>query len=214
MILALFYVVELAMRLIVHRLYFFWNSEMGWNCFDFVLVLFSIVENLLIYELMGSSSSGSVNLNFLRLVRLCKVVKILRVFRTLRLFSELKLMLDCVIGSLVNVFWCVVMLLFVIYVFALLLQQGVVQYLSEAKAASPTSPIAGIDEIMTYFSSVGVTVVTLFQSCTSGVDWNEPYKALQYTGSPFLSISFLLFVAFVFISVWNIVTSSFSAHFF
>lgn len=33
-------------------------------------------------------------------------VKILRIFRTLRVFSELRLMLDCVLGSLLNVTWC------------------------------------------------------------------------------------------------------------
>ena len=29
--LASFYVVELALKLVVHRFYFFWNSEMAWN---------------------------------------------------------------------------------------------------------------------------------------------------------------------------------------
>ena len=176
--------------------------------FDFVLVLFSIIENTLSFVLLSTSQEGGsgVNLGFLRLLRLCKIVKILRVFRTLRFFSELRLMLDCVVGSLMNVFWCLIMLLFVMYVFALLLQQGVVQHLQEA--SNPSSEAAGCaDEggLQTYFSSVGVTVVTLFQSCTSGVDWNEPYKALQETGT-FLPVSFLLYIAFVFISVWNIVT--------
>lgn len=117
-------------------------------------------------------------------------------------------MLDCVVGSLMNVFWCLIMLLFVMYVFALLLQQGVVQHLQEAKPSSDQGAGCAEGGLQTYFSSVGVTVVTLFQSCTSGVDWNEPYKALQETGS-FLPVSFLLYIAFVFISVWNIVTSSF-----
>jgi len=215
LLLASFYVFELFLKLIVHRFYFFWNSEMAWNWFDFVLVLFSIIENTLSFVLLSTSQEGGesggsgVNLGFLRLLRLCKIVKILRVFRTLRFFSELRLMLDCVVGSLMNVFWCLIMLIFVMYVFALLLQQGVVQHLQEAKKL-PSDPVAGCDEggLQTYFSSVGVTVVTLFQSCTSGVDWNEPYKALQETGT-FLPVSFLLYIAFVFISVWNIVTSSF-----
>ena len=205
LVLASFYVVELAMKLLVHRVYFFWNSEMAWNWFDFILVLFSIIENVLIYEIFSSSAEGtSLNLSFLRLVRLCKIVKILRVFRTLRLFSELRLMLDCVVGSLVNVFWCVIMLLFVIYVFALFLQQGVVQYLADP-TAQPTKQQA--DEVLKFYSSVGITVVTLFQSCTSGVDWSEPYKALLPTGD-LLPTSFIFYIAFVFISVWNIVAET------
>ncbi|CAK9076521.1 unnamed protein product [Durusdinium trenchii] len=204
--LASFYVLELLLKLIVHRLYFFWNDEMAWNWFDAILVLFSIIENLL---LATHNTASSVNLGFLRLVRLCKIVKILRVFRTLRFFSELRLMLDCVVGSLMNVFWCVIMLLFVIYVFALLLQQGVVQYLAEHKASLSAK---GLDDLMTYFGSVGVTIVTLFQSCTSGVDWNEPYSSLFHTRDAtgdLLPVAFLLFVAFVHISVWNIMTSTF-----
>ena len=143
--------------------------------------------------------------NLRRLIRLCKIVKILRVFRTLKFFSELRLMLDCVLGSLINAMWCVIMLVFVMYVFGLLLQQGIVQYLMEARA---TMSDEANEYIMTYFGSVGQTVVTLFQSSTSGVDWNEPYKALLFTGQ-IMPIAFLVYVAFVFISVWNIVTSTF-----
>ena len=143
--------------------------------------------------------------NLRRLIRLCKIVKILRVFRTLKFFSELRLMLDCVLGSLINAMWCVIMLVFVMYVFGLLLQQGIVQYLMEARK---TMSAEANEAIMTYFGSVGQTVVTLFQSSTSGVDWNEPYKALLFTGQV-MPVAFLVYVAFVFISVWNIVTSTF-----
>ena len=194
-----------------YSVFAFLNILFAFSRFDFVLVPFSIIENILSFVLLstseesGESGRSGVNLGFLRLLRLCKIVKILRVFRTLRFFSELRLMLDCVVGSLMNVFWCLIMLLFVMYVFALLLQQGVVQHLQEAKPSSDQGAGCAEGGLQTYFSSVGVTVVTLFQSCTSGVDWNEPYKALQETGS-FLPVSFLLYIAFVFISVWNIVT--------
>ena len=209
LLLASVYVVEVILKLMVHRLYYFWNNEMAWNWFDFILVVFSIFENLLVYDLLpGQNSSpdtpSSVNLSFLRLIRLCKIVKILRVFRTLKFFSELRLMLDCVLGSLMNVMWCVIMLVFVMYVFGLLLQQGIVQYFMEEAVVSEEASLA----LLTYFGSVGTTVVTLFQSSTSGVDWNEPYKALHYTGTV-MPLAFLAYVAFVFISVWNIVTSTF-----
>ena len=171
--------------------------------FDFVLVLFSIVENALSFTLYAATreSGGSgVNLGFLRLLRLCKVVKILRVFRALKFFTELRLMLDCVVGSLMNCFWCFIMLLFVMYVFALLLQQGVLQHLQDNRSSTELSA-----DMQTYFSSGVATLMTLFQSCTGGVDWSDPYKALEQTES-YLHIVFLLYIAFVFISVWNVVT--------
>ena len=246
LVLASFYVVELLLKMMVHKFYFFWNAEMAWNWFDFFLVVFSVIENLLVYDLLPAmtsaanaatstdGSSSSVNLGFLclgcqvvsfadhssqpnmirflrhvcqlrRLIRLCKIVKILRVFRTLKFFSELRLMLDCVLGSLINAMWCVIMLVFVMYVFGLLLQQGIVQFLMEE---GKTVNQDDYNFIVEYFGSVFQTVVTLFQSSTSGVDWNEPYKALRLTGDV-MPVAFLVYVAFVFISVWNIVTSTF-----
>ena len=82
LVLALVYVVELLLKMMVHKIYFFWNNEMAWNWFDFFLVVFSVIENLLVYDLMpGTStsvdpastdgSSSSVNLGFLCLG--CKV---------------------------------------------------------------------------------------------------------------------------------------------
>ena len=121
---------------------------------DFFLVLFSIVENLLAYDVLPSSRNGDpVNLGFLRLLRLCRIVKILRIFRTLRIFSELRLMLDCVLGSLLNVMWCIIMLLFVMYVFALLVQQTLVGFLQDPETMLSQQESG---EIFEYYGSVQV----------------------------------------------------------
>lgn len=201
------YVLEVGLKLVVHRGFFFWNSEWAWNGFDFLLVLFSIVENLLASEVLFASqrSSDPVNLGFLRLLRLCKIVKILRIFRTLRVFSELRLMLDCVLGSLLNCMWCIVMLIFVMYIFALLVQQTLVGFLQE-EGDERTPEEIGL--LYQYFGSVQITLITLFQAITSGVDWHVPYEVLLISGS-ILPAAFVFYVAFVFISVWNIVTSTF-----
>lgn len=201
------YVLEVGLKLVVRRGFFFWNSEWAWNGFDFLLVLFSIVENLLASEVLFASqrSSDPVNLGFLRLLRLCKIVKILRIFRTLRVFSELRLMLDCVLGSLLNCMWCIVMLIFVMYIFALLVQQTLVGFLQE-EGDERTPEEIGL--LYQYFGSVQITLITLFQAITSGVDWHVPYEVLLISGS-ILPAAFVFYVAFVFISVWNIVTSTF-----
>ena len=74
MVLSSCYVVEVLLKLLVHRGFFFWNIEWAWNWFDFLLILFSIMENLLSYEVVPSSRTGDpVNLGFLRLLRLCKI---------------------------------------------------------------------------------------------------------------------------------------------
>ena len=35
----------MGLKLVVHRGFFFWNTEWAWNGFDFLLVLFSIFES-------------------------------------------------------------------------------------------------------------------------------------------------------------------------
>ncbi|CAE7596523.1 SCN2A [Symbiodinium pilosum] len=114
-------------------------------------------------------------------------------------------MLDCMLGSLLNVIWCVIMLIFVMYVFALFVQQLLASYLVEDGGRESPETVA---EIYRFFGSVGMTVITLFQASTNGVDWRDPYLVLAISG-PVLPAAFMCYVAFVFISVWNIITSTF-----
>lgn len=207
--LTLFYVVELFLKLMVNRLYFFVNEDSLWNCFDFVLVMFSIVEYAvkIHLEVTGTDSGGGggMNVGFLRMLRLCKIAKVLRVFRTLRFFTELRLMMDCVLGSFINVFWCLAMIVFVLYVFSLLIVQGLTEYLL-TEVDNLTE--AYKDQYVRFFGSVSNAVITLFQATTAGIDWSEAFVVLRVAGV-FPSICFLTYVIIFTISVWNIVTSTF-----
>lgn len=206
--LTLFYVVELILKLMVNRLYFFVNEDSLWNCFDFVLVMFSIVEYAVKIHLEVTETDaggGGMNVGFLRMFRLCKIAKVLRVFRTLRFFTELRLMMDCVLGSFINVFWCLAMIVFVLYVFSLLIVQGLTEYLlTEVDNLSEVYK----DQYIRFFGSVSNAVVTLFQATTAGIDWNEAFVVLRVAGV-FPSFCFLTYVIIFTISVWNIVTSTF-----
>eukprot|EP00930_Biecheleria_cincta_P005781 TRINITY_DN106737_c0_g1_i1.p1 TRINITY_DN106737_c0_g1~~TRINITY_DN106737_c0_g1_i1.p1 ORF type:complete len:658 (+),score=112.29 TRINITY_DN106737_c0_g1_i1:51-1976(+) len=209
LVLAGFYVVELALKLFVHRSYFFVNSDAAFNMFDFILVAFSAVENYVAVRIALNESDNdghSFNLGFLRMLRICKIVKVLRIFRTLRFFKELRLMLDCVLGSVMNLLWCAVMIIFFLYMFSLVLVQGIAAFMLE------TNNVTSKDEraltLLKYFDCVGSTMITLFQAITGGVDWREPYTALLCTG-PLLPALFVCFIALVSISVWNIVTGQY-----
>lgn len=151
-----------------------------------------------------------MNLTFLRLLRLCKIAKVLRVLRTLRFFRELRLMLDCVLGSVLNAIWCIAMLFFVMFIFSLLLVQGLADYLGEYSRENGLQSLEDphVGDIMLWYGSVGRTLLTLFQSTTSGIDWRDCYLPLEQS-SGMLSAVFLLFVSLFTISVWNIVTSTF-----
>lgn len=208
---ACFYAVELLLKLAVHRLYFFINDDMRWNIFDISLVIFSGVEITSSFVMLSEGvAREGMNLTFLRLLRLCKIAKVLRVLRTLRFFRELRLMLDCVLGSVLNAIWCIAMLFFVMFIFSLLLVQGLADYLGEYSRENGLQSLEDphVGDIMLWYGSVGRTLLTLFQSTTSGVDWRDCYLPLEQSSS-MLSAVFLLFVSLFTISVWNIVTSTF-----
>mmetsp|Transcript_5434 Transcript_5434/g.9708 ORF Transcript_5434/g.9708 Transcript_5434/m.9708 type:complete len:628 (-) Transcript_5434:163-2046(-) len=206
--LTIFYAVELTLKIMVHKLYFFVNEEWRWNIFDFSLVIFSVIEIALSSALESSNpdtNDTSLNLGFLRLLRLTKLAKVLRVFRTLKFFTELRLMLDCVLGSFLQIFWCVAMIIFVLYVFSLLMVQGVVDLLiSEGDHLEQDY----VDRLMAHFGSVGASLMTLFQSTTAGLDWRDAFLLLQ-KGGWFMSTVFLVYITLFTISIWNIVTSTF-----
>lgn len=201
-----FYMFELVLKLAVHRMYFFLNKDMKWNIFDFMLVVTSIIENVLTFAI--SADGGGVNFTFLRLLRLCKIAKVLRIFRTLEFFTELRLMAECVAGSLVNAFWCMILLFFVMYIFSLLICQGLAGHMVEQLKSGQ-----GLDEWETkqfaeYYSSVSQTMITLLQSTTAGLDWRDCFLPLKSTG-PVLAATYVFFILMFTVSVWNIVTSVF-----
>eukprot|EP00435_Cladocopium_sp_Y103_P071046 s21_g36.t1 len=207
--LTIFYGCELFLKIIVHRLYFFVNEEWRWNIFDFILVVFSFSEvaisRLLVLN-QPSENSTSLNVGFLRLLRLTKLAKVLRVFRTLKFFTELRLMIDCVLGSFMQIFWCLVMIVFVLYVFSLLIVQGIADFLlTEGADTVSEETFVGL---MDHFGSVGETIMTLFQSTTAGLDWRDAFNLLR-GGGWFLALVFLVYISIFTISVWNIVTSTF-----
>lgn len=206
--LTIFYGCELLLKIIVHRLYFFVNEEWRWNIFDFFLVVFSFSEvaisRLLVLN-QPSENSTSLNVGFLRLLRLTKLAKVLRVFRTLKFFTELRLMIDCVLGSFMQIFWCLVMIVFVLYVFSLLIVQGIADFLLTEGADTVSEDTSGL---MNHFGSAGETIMTLFQSTTAGLDWRDAFNLLR-AGGWFLASVFLVYISIFTISVWNIVTSTF-----
>ncbi|CAE7390242.1 Scn10a [Symbiodinium pilosum] len=114
-------------------------------------------------------------------------------------------MLDCVLGSFLQIFWCLAMIVFVLYVFSLLIVQGIVDL---RISAGETLKDEDVIKLEYYYPSVGQTLLTLFQSTTAGLDWRDAFEALE-KGGPFLSVVFLVYISIFTISIWNIVTSTF-----
>jgi len=188
-----FYVVEIGLKLWVHRLYFFCNEDMRWNILDAFLVISGILEVL---------TDNSSNPSFVRMVRVVRITRVLRMVRLLRFFAELRLMLTCVIGSLMSLFWAFFLILCFSVLFAIILVQHLTTFLVEQQVSEDLQ-----SNLNAHFGSVQIATFTLFKGISGG-DWTKYFDIVTQTGW-FNTVVFLMYILFVWLSVTNIITCIF-----
>lgn len=202
------YTIELLLKLIVHRLYFFVNGDWFWNWLDLGLVLYSSLEMVSI--LLYSDSGGGFL--FLRVLRIFKMTKVARLFRLISSFKELRLILACIVGSASSLFWSIVFITFIYYVFALVLVQGVGIFLASQGGDPPDPGRAGAEQedLIENFGAVEIGILTLYRASMGGDDWSLFYLQLKRAGvSWHLQALYLFFIAFTQIALVNIITGIF-----
>lgn len=138
----------------------------------------------------------------MRIIRILKLSKIMRLFRVIRFFKELRLMLLSVQKSFVSLFWAIIMLTFILYVFSLVLLQGLANAMVEAGDAIK---VEDVDILRANFGSMAEAMLSLFKVGTGGDDWSLHYKLVSFAGLPY-SLLFLFYVAFITFAIMNILT--------
>mmetsp|Transcript_66846 Transcript_66846/g.157486 ORF Transcript_66846/g.157486 Transcript_66846/m.157486 type:complete len:582 (+) Transcript_66846:25-1770(+) len=194
-----FFMLEVGLRLIVHRLYFFINDNAVWNWMDFGLVAFSILELALSWS-AGKGGNGTIM--YLRVFRLFKFAPILRSLRVITAFRELAMMMESFRSCIAAMFWSLVLLLFLVYMSALLFTQGVSDALTDASMTSDEEQV-----VREHFGSVIRTMLSLYMAVTGGNDWSLYYSILATTGIyQYLFLGYTFFFAF---AIYNILTGIF-----
>jgi len=197
------YFIEIALRIAVHRSYFFCNEDSVWNTFDLVLVLLGAVDA--IASLLSSDTVVS-NPAFLRMLRIMRVTKkLLRLARLLKFFSELRLMLKCFVGSLHSLFWSIMLLTGFALVFSILIVQQFSMFLA---VQHPHLDDGYTSKVVLYFGSVQRALFSLFQSLSGGTDWADFYHVVEKSGALNASL-FVMFILIGWLSVTNIIISVF-----
>lgn len=191
--LALF-TMEIALRMFVHRLYFFVNDDWLWNLMDTGLLCLAYVDQAL---LLGGAV-GKVGL--LRLLRLARLFRIVRVLRYLK---EVRVMLVAILGSFLSLFWALLMLAVIIFMFAIYFMQQMTTYLS----ITPSD-----DELwslqLDYFQNTGRAMYVLLMATTGGKEWEEVYLLLAPLGAD-CTVAFTFYLLFFTLGVLNIITGVF-----
>jgi hypothetical protein len=88
------------------------TDEWKWNLFDFLMVVMSLVDELVL--LASGASAG--NASALRLLRL---VRVMRIVRTIRFIKDLRMMINGILASMKSICWALLVLAMVIYIFTL-----------------------------------------------------------------------------------------------
>eukprot|EP00929_Paragymnodinium_shiwhaense_P011877 TRINITY_DN11824_c0_g3_i1.p1 TRINITY_DN11824_c0_g3~~TRINITY_DN11824_c0_g3_i1.p1 ORF type:complete len:650 (-),score=113.55 TRINITY_DN11824_c0_g3_i1:279-2228(-) len=204
-----FYTIELILRLYVHRLFFFFHDDAGWNILDFVLVLAS-VGGFVISAFQSGGGKSSAGVMAMRATRLIKLAKLLRVVRAVRFFKQLHLFVDCVLGCLENLFWALIMIILVLLLFAIYFVQAFESWISDnLDTDSPSEDVQeAVAGIKQQFGSVQLGMLTLSKAISGGADWAETFEIVSQTGL-LNSFVFLIMIIFFAVAVWNIIASIF-----
>jgi len=190
--------IELGMRLSVHRWYFFVRKDRAWNIFDILLVLTSLYLNLCPIILDIETKNAA----FLTSLRVVKIIRVFRVVRLIRVFPGLGVMLSFVGKSMLSVAWSFAMMAFCFYVFGLALMQDL------AVSMRVNNDLELLREVRDIFGSVPLAMFTLLRSVWGGEDWDK-YRYIITEASPRAAWCFTVFICFVQISLFNVITAMF-----
>lgn len=194
---------ELMLRLAVNGLYFFHMPGWQWNLFDCCIIILQLVDQLTV-------ASVRANVSFLRMVRVFRLFRAIRVVREMRLgwvaARELRTIVTSTLSSLKFLMCAIVMLSFVIYIVGIYYTQVVADHLSTAECKGEHSEEC--KQLYRYFGSLSRTILTLFQSITGGVDWDDVVVPLSHI-SPMLALTFSMYIVFAVLALLNVTTGVF-----
>jgi len=115
-------------------------------------------------------------------------------------------MLLSLMGSVVPLFWSLILLWAVFYLFNLATVQGVANYL--AMVGADNIPRDELDDLLERFGNVGSSMLSYYKATCGGTGWGTYFEALRRAGGV-NHWMFLLAVAFTQIAVFNIMTGVF-----
>ncbi|XP_053120686.1 sodium channel protein type 5 subunit alpha-like [Hemicordylus capensis] len=177
---------ECVMKLVALRYYFFLN---GWNIFDLVVVIMSIIGNVL---------SGIVVSFSPTLFRVIRLVRIGRILRLIRSAKGIRTLLFALMMSLPALFNIGLLLFLVMFIYAIFGMSNFANVVWEA----------GIDDMFN-FETFANSMLCLFQITTSA-GWDGLLSPILNTGPPFCdpnkgncgnpAVGIIFFVTYIIIS--------------
>ncbi|OLP95772.1 Voltage-dependent calcium channel type A subunit alpha-1 [Symbiodinium microadriaticum] len=154
----------------------FCEEDWIWSALDVVIVVSSLWETAL--DILSSNTNTNISaLRAFRIIRLTKILRTMRLIRIFRFVNALRMLITSIFHTLKSLFWALVLICLNVYVFAVLFVQAVVDFKEEAAFLDLGQREA--DGIARYFSSVLMTMLSLFMSIAGGVSWEDVVMPLM-----------------------------------
>jgi len=145
-------------------------------------------------------------LSMLRLLRVLKFISVNDLFKN-SFFRELQVMISSVVGTLKVLGWALIMLIMILFCFAVAFTEGFIRTLVSCDVARQDDD-SEFAEARKGFGTLDRSMLSLFMAISGGSDWGDTYSTLNFMQWPY-QIIFLVFVIFTMISLWNVVTAVF-----
>jgi len=199
-IFTLLFGIELMLRMACELDWFFCGPGMAWNIFDLAVVACNMVE---------MADAVQVNLGFLRVVRALRAARALRLMRIFRIFRELRLMTASIMSSMTSLVWAFLLMLIVMYIFAVILLQGAGDFLREGRTQDDSNTYDEIrKDLENHFGTIIKTTYSLTQAISGGRSWGE-YADIFLEINPWYGVVYGVFIVFMVFGVLNILTGIF-----
>eukprot|EP00930_Biecheleria_cincta_P035472 TRINITY_DN24394_c0_g1_i1.p1 TRINITY_DN24394_c0_g1~~TRINITY_DN24394_c0_g1_i1.p1 ORF type:complete len:689 (+),score=98.26 TRINITY_DN24394_c0_g1_i1:23-2068(+) len=201
---AVWFSIELLIRLVGHDKGFFFGENKVWNLFDVILVTFSIVE------LSVDSVRG---LSFIRILRVFRLIRVVRLVRTVPTLRQLRTMIFSILSSISCLLWAFLLIFLVIFIFSILFVTTVSLYFDSVDLSDPEQ-VKYAHNVNEHFGSMRVAAASLWASISGGNDWMMYANLLTGTASDESSShvifgGFTFYIAFCQIGLLNVVTGMF-----
>lgn len=203
------FTVELAVKLIVKgQRFFLSNPSWTWDFLDLFIVAVSLIE-----EVMQAADKGKSpkNVSFVRMVRMLRLIsrasRVMRVLRLTKAFSPFRIMLTSLLCSLKSLVWVLVLMLFVMYLFAISFTSATTDFLVLQDRHRGFLTKQELD-LFGQYGSLLRTTLTLYQSISGGFDWGVSTDLLGMIDSTWVLL-FLFFHVFFAFAFLNVVTGVF-----
>jgi len=174
--------------------------------FDFVLVGLSLLDAFISLTFDGGLEGPGAFMG--KLGRAIRMFRIVRIIRTVRFLSQLRVMLHMIVSSLQSLFWILVIMLGLIYMFAVVLTQGAADYLKDPSIQQLYAHTDEYRQGLDMYGSLFDTVYTLFMCMSGGINWGTASQPMRGPGWVLEAIV-IGFVFFMVFAVTNIVNGVF-----